>query len=222
MALQDGYGNAIATQSPEARDHYAHGVHVFLGAEYGAREAFAASVAADPSFALGHAGLARALMMEGRMPEARDAIARAQEVSDPSDDRALSHIAAIVQVMNGEPKQARKTVKDHVLKHPRDAMAAQLCTNVFGLIGFSGEVGREADLLAYTESLLPHYAGDWWMMSMHALSLCETGQIAASQALMEQSLAINPRNANGAHFRAHAQYEAGEIAAGRRYLGDWM
>jgi hypothetical protein len=57
---------------------------------------------------------------------------------------------------------------------------------------------------------------------MHALSLCETGQIAASQALMDKALALNPRNANGAHFRAHAQYEAGETAAGRRYLSGWV
>jgi hypothetical protein len=60
------------------------------------------------------------------------------------------------------------------------------------------------------------------MMSMHAISLCETGQVAASQSLMDKALALNPRNANGAHFKAHAQYEAGEGTAGRRYLGDWM
>ena len=47
---------------------------------------------------------------------------------------------------------------------------------VFGLIGFSGQVGREIDLLEYTQKLLPHYTDDWWMISMHAISLCETGQ----------------------------------------------
>jgi len=222
MALVDGYGNSIATKNQDARDHYEHGVQMFLGAEYGATRAFAASVKADPEFALGHAGLARALMMEGRMPEAKDAVLRARALADPSDNREQSHVAALVFLINGKPQQARNTIKDHVIAYPRDAMAAQLCTNVFGLIGFSGEVGREAELLAYTEGLLPHYKGDWWMMSMHALSLCETGQIAASQTLMAKSLAINPRNANGAHFRAHAQYEAGEIAAGRRYLSGWM
>ncbi|MEO1555731.1 MAG: tetratricopeptide repeat protein [Pseudomonadota bacterium] len=222
MALADGYGNAIATRSQEARDHYERGVHVFLAADYGAARAFEDAVTADPEFALGHAGLARALMMEGRMPEAKEAIQRAQTLANPSDAREQSHVAAFAHLLNGQPRQARQTVKNHVMDYPRDAMAAQLCTNVFGLIGFSGEVGREAELLAYTEALLPHYEGDWWMMSMHALSLCETGQIAASQALMEKSLAINPRNANGAHFRAHAQYEAGEITAGRSYLSGWM
>jgi len=222
MMLCDGYGNAISTKSSDARDHYDHGVQLFLGGDFGAAEAFGASVAADPDFALGHVGLARALMMEARTPEAKDAIACAQKLTGQSDDRECAHIAAFGALFAGEPKRAREAIKAHVRDYPRDALAAQLCTNVFGLIGFSGEVGREAELLAYTEALLPHYQGDWWMMSMHALSLCETGQIAASQSLMEASLAINPRNANGAHFRAHAQYEAGDITAGRRYLGEWM
>lgn len=222
MTLRDGYGNLVSTKNTDARDYYAHGVQLYLGAEYGAVAAFEAAIAADPDFALARAGLARALMNEARMREAREAIAHAQALTNRSDDRERTHIAAFSALLQGDPRLARTIVKDHVRDYPRDAMAAQLCTNVFGLIGFSGEVGREAELLAYTEALLPHYENDWWMMSMHALSLCETGQIAASQSLMEKSLALNPRNANGAHFRAHAQYEAGDIAAGRRYLGNWM
>lgn len=222
MTLSDGYGNTISTDTADARDHYDHGVQLFLGAEFGAVQAFEASVSADPAFAVGYADLARALMMEARLPEAKAAIARAQTLASASTDRERTHVSAFAALLDGDPPLARTIVKDHVRDHPRDAMAAQLCTNVFGLIGFSGKVGREAELLAYTETLLPHYQNDWWMMSMHALSLCETGQTDASLSLMEKSLAINPRNANGAHFRAHALYETGEIAAGRHYLGEWM
>jgi tetratricopeptide (TPR) repeat protein len=222
MALQDSYGNSITTRNRDARDHYDRGVQLFLGAAYGAADAFQDAVTADPDFALGHVALARGLMSEGKMPQAKAAIGLALALIDRCDDRERAHIAAFSALFDGEPDLARATVKAHVRDYPRDAMAAQLCTNVFGLIGFSGEVGREAELLAYTETLMPHYAGDWWMMSMHALSLCETGQTTASQALMDQSLTLNPRNANGAHFRAHAQYEAGEITAGRNYLESWI
>ncbi|RED14085.1 tetratricopeptide repeat protein [Pontivivens insulae] len=222
MTLHDGYGNALSTQSGAARDHYDQGVRLFLGADYGAGSCFEAAVAADPGFALGHAAHARALMMEGRGADAKAALSRAQATANPDDAREASHIAAFAALLSGQPGQARTIVAQHVRQFPRDALAAQLCTNVFGLIGFSGEVGREAELLAYTEALLPHYGDDWWMMSMHALSLCETGQIAASQRLMERSLALNPRNANAAHFKAHAEYEAGEQSAGRGYLRDWM
>jgi len=222
MGLTDGYGNAISTGSDAARGHYDHGVQLFLGANHGALEAFEACIAADPGFALGHAALARALTMAGRMPEAKAAIAQAGALAARADSRERAHVGAIALLLDGKPGKARDAVKAHVRDHPRDAMAAQLCTNVFGLIGFSGEVGREAALLAFTEALLPQYGDDWWMMSMHALSLCETGQVRASLDLMERALALNPRNANGAHFKAHAQYEAGDTAAGRRYLADWM
>ncbi len=222
MVLKDGYGNPVSTASRAALDHYDRGVRLFLGAEYGASGAFAAALREDPGFALAEAGLARALTMEARMSEARAAIGRAQALAEGADSRTRGHVAAIALVLAGRPAEARAAVRAHVRDYPRDAIVAQLCTNIFGLIGFSGEVGREADLLAYTAALLPHYGDDWWMMSMHALSLCETGQLAASHALMDASLALNPRNANGAHFRAHELYEAGETGQGRRYLDGWM
>ena len=39
---------------------------------------------------------------------------------------------------------------------------------------------------------------------------------------MEKALALNPANAHGAHFRAHAQYEEGDTEAGRAILADWL
>ena len=222
MALRDSYGNAISVNSQIALDHYDRGLRLFLGADFGATEAFQASVDADESFALGHAAHARSLMMSGQMQAAKDSISRAQELASTLDGRQLQHIECLALLLSGQPQNARALVKAHVLEFPRDALVAQLCSNVFGLIGFSGEVGREAELLAYTSALLPHYGEDWWMMSMHALSLCETGQIESSAKLMEKSLALNPRNANAAHFKAHAQYEAGETTEGRNYLTKWL
>ncbi|GGH22155.1 hypothetical protein SAMN05444007_102300 [Cribrihabitans marinus] len=225
MTRQDSYGNALSTDSTSATEAYDRGLHLFLGAEYGAVEAFGRAVEADPGFALGHAALARARMMGGGMPGARDAVAHAADLASRpggADDRERAHIAALDHAIHGRPAEARALVRTHVRDHPRDALAAQLCASVFGLIGFSGEVGREAELLAYTSALLPHYGDDWWMMSMHAISLCETGRVGASQDLMERALELNPRNANAAHFKSHAQYEAGEAEAGRAYLDEWL
>ncbi|MEX0349735.1 MAG: tetratricopeptide repeat protein [Paracoccaceae bacterium] len=222
MALTDRYGNSLSTDQHAARDHYDEGVALFLGGHYAAADAFRDAIAADPDFALGHAALARALMMQGKMKDAKTALARAIELVERATERERQHVAALGLMLAGKLAEARAAVLDHVRTHPRDALVAQLCTNVFGLIGFSGEVGREAELLAYTSALLPHYGEDWWMMSMHALSLCETGQIDASMRLTDRALALNPRNANGSHFKAHAQYEAGETEAGRAYLGAWL
>lgn len=222
MTRQDAYGNPITTESSAATDHYDRGVRLFLAGQFGAAAEFEQAIEQDPGFALGHAALARARMMSADMPGAKAAIAQAAELAPLADRREQQHIEAMNLLLSGQPKAARQAVLAHVRDYPRDALVAQLCTNIFGLIGFSGEVGREAELLAYTSALLPHYGEDWWMMSMHALSLCETGQVDASLRLMEQSLALNPNNANGSHFKAHALYEAGDTAAGRAYLADWM
>ncbi|MDG1531390.1 MAG: tetratricopeptide repeat protein [Paracoccaceae bacterium] len=220
--LKDKYGNAISVQSQVALDHYDRGVQLFLGANYGAVEAFRAAVDVDDSFALGFAALARAFMMAGRMPDAQAAIATAQDLSAKLDSRQRQHVECFALLLAGNPQGTRALVKQHVEEFPRDVLTAQLNASVYGLIGFSGHVGREAELLAYTGSLMPHCGDDWWMMSMHALSLCETGQIDRSNELMAKSLAINPRNANGAHFKSHAQYEGGEAVAGRSYLKSWL
>ncbi|NRB33552.1 MAG: tetratricopeptide repeat protein [Rhodobacteraceae bacterium] len=220
--MQDHYGNKVSTASNDAVTGYDRGVYLFLSGTHGAAEAFGQAIAADDGFALAHAGQARALMMGGDMAGSKAAIARADALAPGVTPREQAHIAAFVHLLSGRPADAMATVRAHVQEHPRDAMVAQLCTSVFGLIGFSGKTGREAELLAYTAGLLPHYGEDWWMMSQHAVSLCETGQLDASATLMERSLALNPRNAHGAHFKAHEQYEAGETTAGRAYLGDWI
>ncbi len=222
MSLKDHYGNQVSTKSQEAVEAYDSGVGLFLGGNYGAVEAFQSCIDADDSFALGHAALARASMMGGDMATAKSEIARASELAASDDKRSQQHVEAMALLMSGQADKARAKVKTHVQEFPCDVLAAQLCASVFGLIGFSGKVGREAELLAYTSDLLPHYDGDWWIKSMHAISLCETGQADLSLDLMEQSLAINPRNANGSHFKAHAQYEAGYLTEGRKYLDDWL
>ncbi|AZQ66045.1 tetratricopeptide repeat protein [Silicimonas algicola] len=222
MSLADGYGNTLTTRSAEARDHYESAVTLFLGANREGLAAFSHCVAADPQFALGHVGLARALMSAGRTSDAKDALKTAESLAFDVTSRERDHIAATGLVFSGQSAKARQAIRAHLSDHPRDVLLAQMCASVFGLIAFSGEAGHEASLLAFTESLLPHYGEDWWMMATHAVSLCETGQIAASEVLMARSLALNPRNANGAHFKSHALYERGETTAGRQYLTTWV
>ncbi len=220
--LQDRYGNQMSTSSDVARDAYIEGVDHILAATHGAIDAFNRAIEADPAFALGHIGMARALMYASDMAGAKASVDKAVSLKDGLSAREQRHIDIFALLMSGKPVEARSAVWAHVKESPRDAIAAQLNTNVFGLIGFSGLAGREAELLAYTSYLSPHYGEDWWMMSMHSLSLCETGQAAPALALMERALDQNPRNANGSHFKAHEQYELGDATAGLEYLRGWM
>ena len=112
-------------------------------------------------------------------------------------------------------------VKEHLAQYPRDAMVLAPCTGVFGLIGFSGRPGREAELLALLEPLAGAYGDDWWFTSALAFAQVEAGDVDRALATIERSLAGNPRNANGSHIRAHVYYEAGERQAGLAYLEEW-
>src|SRR5581483_11103640 len=112
-------------------------------------------------------------------------------------------------------------IKEHIATYPRDAFALAPCAGVFGLIGFSGRPDREAELLALFDPLAEVYGEDWWFKSAHALAQVEVGDIERAEATIERALALHPRNANGAHIRAHVYYEAGERAAGLAYLEDW-
>ena len=220
--LTDFYGNNLTTNTGLARDSYDIGLRAFLSANYGAQEAFSQAIEADPNFTLAYLGLARAFMSSGQVDEAKATLGKAKNLLRGLTSREKSHFLCCELVLLGETKKARAAVQTHVSEWPRDAMVAQMSTSVFGLIGFSGKAGRENDLLEYTAKLLPHYGEDWWMMSMHAISLCETGQTLESMQLMEKALNLNSRNANAAHFFAHILYEENEVSAGRDYLAAWM
>ena len=219
--LNDRYGNALSTKSSVARDAYVDGVDRFLSAQPGAVEAFGTAIAEDPNFALAHVGLARGHQLLADGKAAGEAIAAARAVGNGLSPREAGHLAALGLLLDGNAPAAYEAVRKHVLEHPRDALVAQTCTGVFGLIGFSGQPGREAEQLAFTSALAPHYGDDWWFLAQHAFSQGEAGQIGPATETIERSLAAHPRNAHGAHIRAHICYEAGETDAGYSYVGAW-
>ena len=63
--LTDHYGLALSTASAAARDDYVHASDLALTFYPGAAEAYDRAIAADPGFALAHAGKAQVLMRYG-------------------------------------------------------------------------------------------------------------------------------------------------------------
>ncbi|MEM7547380.1 MAG: tetratricopeptide repeat protein [Pseudomonadota bacterium] len=220
--MKDRYGNPLTTTSATARDEYVEGLDRFLAASPDVLDHIDAAIAADDRFAMAHLLRARQLQMLGRMTDMQAALARAMALAPETSAQEQAGIAALALLLSGKPAEARAAIYAHVRDYPRDALITQPCMGVFGLIGFSGEAGREAEQLAYTTALAPHYGDDWWFLSGHAFAQMEVGQLGPAERSIEAALAGNPQSANSAHYRSHLYYEAGEAEAGLAYIDDWM
>ena len=220
--LEDRYGLPLSTTSPQARDAYVAGADCILGATAGVERHLERAIEADPVFALAHAGLARALLLKAKVPEARAAAVRARALAIRATAREQGQVNALALAVEGKPVESLAATREHVAMHPRDAMALAPATGVFGLIGFSGRPQRERELYDFLRSLAPAYGADWWFESVLAFAACESGRLDEAQVLIERSMAANPRNAHGAHIKAHVLYERGEPQAGLEYLEGWM
>ena len=219
--LQDRYGQSLSTNSAAARDAYVDAMDRFLAAEQGIQETFETAIDHDPDFALAHIGLARYQQLFGRRDEINKHLAAANAVIELNHWEA-ANVEISGLVLTGKGAAAYPKIRTHLLDNPRDAMLAQTCMGVFGLIGFSGQPGREAEQLAFTTSLAPQYGDDWWFQGVHAFAQMEAGQTGPAEASIEASLAQRPGSANGAHYRSHLYYENGESAAGYAFIRDWM
>ena len=218
----DRYGNPVSTASAAARDAYVEGCDLLFSGNPSPRLAFERAIAADPGFALAHVGLARAHQLRGEMAPARAAMERAQAPSPGLPAREASHLAMYAKLLAGQGAAALAAAREHLKDWPRDAMVLSPCTSVFGLIGFSGRAGREREQVELLDALATHYGSDWWFNAQHAFALLEVGEHDAALPKIEGAMAAQPRNAHGAHIRAHLFYEMGEGAASYDYLRGWM
>ncbi len=220
--LTDRYGLALSTTSTAARDAYVQASDLLLSFYPGAPEAFARAVAADPGFALAHAGQARSLQVWGDMPGAASALAGAQRLTAGLTEREASHIAFFALVLSGPTEAALAGLRVHLAAWPRDALMLSTCTSPGGLIGVSGRAGLKREQADLMDWLAPHYGDDWWFTGHHAFALAETGQLAAARSKVEQSLEQNRHNAWAAHTQAHLHYEYGDTDAARAFLQAWL
>jgi hypothetical protein len=219
--LRDRYGNALTTSSPVARDAYVTGVDRLLSADAGIESAFRDAVAADEGFALAHVALARTRQVLGRGGEAKAPLERALALSARTTQREQSHIEIFAKILSGQAAAAVALILEHARTWPRDAMALAPITGIFGLIGFSGKAGREAEQLAVLRPFATAYGDDWWFRTVLAFAEIEMHDFDNGLRDIEVALRGNPRNAHAAHIRAHLHYELGERQEGLNFLTAW-
>lgn len=219
--LQDRYGNALTTSSSAARDAYVAGVDRLLSADARIEDAFREAIAADDGFALAHIALARTLQVLGRGAEAKAPLERALVLAAGTTGREQSHIAIFARILAGQGAAAIALILEHARTWPRDAMVLAPITGVFGLIGFSGKAGREAEQLAVLQPFASAYGDDWWFRTVLAFAEVELHDFKNGLRNIEIALRGNPRNAHAAHIRGHLHYELGEREEGLTFLKDW-
>ena len=153
-------------------------------------------------------------MREGNVAAARAALAAAKGVAAGLSEREASHIAFFDLVFAGRTDAAIAALYAHLAAWPRDALVVATAANPNGLIGGSGRIGQKHQIAVLMDSLAPHYGDDYWFLSYHAMALSEDGQLAAARPKIERSVALNPKNAHGAHGFAHVCYESGDLGHG--------
>ncbi len=219
--LTDRYNLPLTTISPTAASAYIEACDLLFTGYPGTVPAFDRAIAADPNFALAHAGRARALQPIDPAA-ARAAIATAKATATDRDPRESSHIAFFEQLVAGRNADALEAIKTHLADWPRDAMVANPAANQIGLIGLSGRAGRDEEQVDFLAILQPHYGQDWWFEGHYAMALSEARRPADARPYVERSIAANRHNASAAHAVAHVFYELGEPAAGREFMRDWL
>ncbi len=211
-----------SSQSVPALEAYADGLELLLAAKPSPERAFERAIAADPKFALAHAGEARALFLIAKVPEAKAAALTSRELAKNLPHRERNNIEVVLLTIDGGAAKAYALAREHLRLYPHDAMVLAPCTGVFGLIGFSGRKGREQEMLHLMEDLAPQWGEDAWFLSQLAFARVESGDTKGARKLIERSLEIDPRSAHGAHVMAHVHYEAGEKETGLKFLQNWL
>ena len=220
--LADRFGLALSTASAAARDAYVDAGEKALTFYPGALAAYDGAIAADPDFALAHAGKAQVLMREGNVAGARAALIAAKELAVGLTEREASHIAIFDLGSSGQTEAAIAAVHKHLAAWPLDALVISIAANPNGLIGGSGRLGQKHRIAELMDSVAPHYGDDYWFLSYHAMALSEDGRLAEARVKIERSVALNPKNAHGAHGFAHICYESGEPDTARAFLLPWL
>ena len=189
----------------------------------GAIEAFDRAIAADPGFALAHAGKAQVLMREGNVVAARAALDGGQGAWPPVCRRGRPATSrSSICCSRAGPNAAIAALHAHLASWPRDALVLATAANPNGLIGASGRIGQKHQIAVLMDSLAPHYGDDFWFLAHHAMALSEDGQLAAARPKIERSVALEPeQRAWRARVRACVLRE-GEPDAARAFLSSWL
>lgn len=221
--MNDRFGNATGTTSSAAVGHYDRAVDAHLHAWPGVLQALDSAIASAPDFALPHALKALTLFGRGRRSQAQQSIASAQACSATAPSVVSGQVAVMTSIVEGRPGDALAQVIEHARRHPTDALTASTALGAYGLFAFSGRADHDAERLAFTEALAPHYPEDFpWLLAYRGWARIEAGQVDDGLSMARHAISLRPANGHNAHIVLHGLYEAGEPASCLAFVEDWL
>ncbi len=221
MVHLDCFGQSTTTATPQAVEAWNATQLAFLAHGASTPTHLAATLEADPNFALVHAVKGMFLLLLGRselVPTAREALQTAQtsDANSPTSDRERAFTQALSAYLNGHPSKS-VAIFDSLLKAaPGDALAMKLSHSIRFVLGDA--TGMRTSI----EQIMPAYGQDHlargYLMGCHAFALEETGEYGRAAASGSAALEISPDDAWGLHAVAHVYDMIGSPEKGLRWL----
>jgi hypothetical protein len=210
----DRYGLVLST-SPAAASAYNQGVGALLRVQDGALLGLTESIAHDPTFALGHAGIALLGHEYGAAVDVEARLAAARRHARRASERERSHVHAVVCHVAGDSRP----LIAHLREYPRDAFLLSVAVPT---IAFAGVTQVPEESWNIVERAEPSYGNDWWYRGLLAFIRQEQQRWDEAMRLACSSLDEEPAAGHSVHARTHVHYETGDHAAGRDWLDGWI
>lgn len=213
-ATHDLYGLSLSTSSAAATAYNA-GVSALLRVQEGGLLDISQSIAHDPTFALGHAGLALLGHEYGAAVDVDARLAAARLHARRATERERSHVHAVVSHVAGDSQP----LIAHLAEYPRDALLLSVAVPT---IAFAGVTKVPSESWGIVERAESGYGIDWWYSGLLAFIRQEQHRWDEAMSLACASLDMEPSAGHSVHARTHVHYETGDHIGGRDWLDGWI
>lgn len=217
----DASGAETTIANAVALGHWNSTIENVLAHAAAAPDTLAATLIADPAFALGHAAkglmimtLARRELIETSRNEL--SLARKLAATHPVTPREQAYISALAFWMAGHPEGAVLALEDAIALDANDILAAKMVHAIRFMMGdLKGLlISARRHLVLYGEANT--HSG--YLMGCLAFAHEENGDYRQAEILGRRALALTPRDAWGRHSVAHVLEMTGRAREGAAFL----
>ena len=216
----DQCGYELTGASPETVDRYDHAVRSLLLFAEDVGEAWDATVADEPGFALGQIGRAYLRCLSSEQPDAAEAGVILDGLGEGTglSDRERRHLEAARTYAEGDLRGAGERLAALTVEYPRDVLALAVGHQIDFFCGdAAGLRDRPGGVLLSWDRTHPLFG---FVLGMHAFGLEESNLHPQAEALGRQALEADPRDVWALHAVIHVHEMEGRFEAGVQFLDE--